>query len=68
MKLKEFLKQFEGLDPELEIIKQERIEDWWGLKNFTVFNYQYTDDLNDDLINFSSYSSDKYNTKIILLT
>ena len=67
MKLKEFLKQFENLDPELEVYTYyEHDQEMLEKKRF-AYDFAFISDKLEDYAYFDNNKTISYNTKILVL-
>lgn len=70
MKLKDFLKQFEGLDLELKMYKCDPHDDDNLIKmntNHCKLSVRFIEDENSDDVDYSICESEKFKTKVLVL-
>ena len=67
MKLKDFLKQFEGLDPEMEVLKQDyEYEEMLNEPEYPMFKFGFFERFGNSIF-YEDYPVDKKITKAIVL-
>jgi hypothetical protein len=66
MKLSEYLKKFEGLNPEFEVVLNDR-DNGGSFSEFLPFEFVYSDDPDRENPTWAEFKGEIYNLPVILL-